>query len=256
MYGTVLQDHLEKLRNQAHDAHGYNPLSTECRAEAVKPAKVHVGESKCNKEQDVQVYGQVNYVVADIESNGSEVEGQRVKDADAFTEEVVVARADDCDAPSGNLGEEVRCRVESGLAALLELQCVNVRRGLLTHAHIVTGKDVLAEVHHRRALAHAAPVPGPEAVHEVGVAVVHARADAAEEPLVDRAEGPLGGRVALAHGALAAGEDVLAEADVAGRGGDPIALVQGHEEPQHVGHLEALADEDAHVAVHGLHVVA
>mmetsp|Transcript_60081 Transcript_60081/g.175543 ORF Transcript_60081/g.175543 Transcript_60081/m.175543 type:complete len:226 (-) Transcript_60081:4497-5174(-) len=225
MYGTVLQDHLEKLRNQAHDAHGYNPLSTECRAEAVKPAKVHVGESKCNKEQDVQVYGQVNYVVADIESNGSEVEGQRVKDADAFTEEVVVARADDCDAPSGNLGEEVRCRVESGLAALLELQCVNVRRGLLTHAHIVTGKDVLAEVHHGRALAHASAVPCPKAVHKVRMPVVHARTHAAQKALVDSAKRPLSSSMALTHSALASCEDVLPEAQISAPCGHPVGLI-------------------------------
>mmetsp|Transcript_138772 Transcript_138772/g.351753 ORF Transcript_138772/g.351753 Transcript_138772/m.351753 type:complete len:206 (+) Transcript_138772:106-723(+) len=127
---------------------------------------------------------------------------------------------------------------------------------LLSHTDVVAGEDVFAQVHDRRAFAHASPVSGPEAVKEVRVPVVHTGAHATQKALVDGAKGPFGCGMALPNSALTAGVDVLAEAEVAALGRCAILLVQRHEHAQDVWHLEALTDECAHVTIQGLDIVA
>mmetsp|Transcript_74484 Transcript_74484/g.227900 ORF Transcript_74484/g.227900 Transcript_74484/m.227900 type:complete len:215 (+) Transcript_74484:1769-2413(+) len=130
-----------------------------------------------------------------------------------------------------------------------------MRRVLLAHAHVVAGENVLAKIHHGRAFAHATTVPDPEPIHEVGMPIVHARAHPAQEALVNCTERPLGRRMALANGALAAGEDVLPEAEVAALRRRAVLAVHWHERAQNIGNFEALPDEDAHVAIQSLAIM-
>mmetsp|Transcript_6067 Transcript_6067/g.12868 ORF Transcript_6067/g.12868 Transcript_6067/m.12868 type:complete len:787 (-) Transcript_6067:3102-5462(-) len=252
---ALLEDHLAELREEAHKPHGDDPLRAEGGAERRELPGPVAGELEEDKEAEVDVDGHVHEEVAHVEGHRGEVEGERVQDADPLAQQVVVPRADHGDAAACYLREEVRGRVEGSLPPLLELERVDVDRRLGAHVHVVAGEDVLAEVHHRGRLAHAASVPRPEAVHEVGMPVVHAHPHAAEEALVDGPEGPLGGGVALPDGALPACEDVLAEAQIAAERRHAVLLVQRHEGAEDVGDLEALADVGAHVAVERLDAV-
>mmetsp|Transcript_170644 Transcript_170644/g.542082 ORF Transcript_170644/g.542082 Transcript_170644/m.542082 type:complete len:281 (+) Transcript_170644:1290-2132(+) len=256
MHGSVLEDELAELGHESNEAHGDDPFRAEGRAQSGKLARAKAGQAEQDEQNHVQLDGEVDQQVASVEGHRREVEGHRVQDANALADQVVVARADHGDAAAGDLREKVRGSVKGGLSALLELQGVYVGRRFLAHPDIVARKDILAEVHNWRTLAHASTIPGPKAVQEVGMSIVHADAKAAEETLVDGAEGPLCSSMALADGALAACVDVLAEAQVPAARSRAILLVQRHEHAQHIGHLEGLTDERAHVAIESLHVVA
>ena len=77
-----------------------------------------------------------------------------------------------------------------------------------------------------------------------------------QAPLVDGAESPLGSSVALTNCAFPCSVDVLLKAEVAAPWCGPVLLLWWHDHTQHVGRLEALADEGTHVAIQGLHIVS
>mmetsp|Transcript_36355 Transcript_36355/g.109919 ORF Transcript_36355/g.109919 Transcript_36355/m.109919 type:complete len:696 (-) Transcript_36355:781-2868(-) len=255
MHRAVLQDHLAQLWHERDEPHRDDPLRRKPGPQGGELPRAEAGEGEEDEQDDVEVNAEVHHQVARVEGDRREVVGERVQQADALAQQVIVPRADHRDAAAGDLGEEVRGRVERGLSAFLELQGVDVRRLLLAHTHVEARENVLAQVDDRRAFAHAAAVPRPEGVQEVRVPVMHADAQAGEEALVNRAEGPLGGCVALADGPLAARVDVLAEPEVAALRRSPVLLVEGHETAKDVRDLEALADERAHVAIERLNVV-
>mmetsp|Transcript_26942 Transcript_26942/g.78178 ORF Transcript_26942/g.78178 Transcript_26942/m.78178 type:complete len:321 (+) Transcript_26942:1497-2459(+) len=178
-----------------------------------------------------------------------------MQNADALAQQVVIAGADHGNAAAGDFREEIRSSVECRFSALLKLEGVDMRRSLLSHPDIVAGEDVLTQIHHRGAFAHAAPVASPKAVKEVRMPVMHSHAHAAEETLVDRPESPLRRGVAFPNCALAARVNVLTEAEVTATGRGTILLVQRHEHSEHIRHLEGFPDERAHVAIQGLDIV-
>mmetsp|Transcript_161418 Transcript_161418/g.518275 ORF Transcript_161418/g.518275 Transcript_161418/m.518275 type:complete len:391 (-) Transcript_161418:4887-6059(-) len=218
MHSSELQDKLTQLWDEGHEAHRDDPLSAEGGTQGRKLAGAKSGQVEEDEHEHVQLDGPIDQQVAHVECDGREVEGQRVHDADALAEQVVVAGPDHRDAAAGNLREKVRGRIEGRLSPFLELQCIDVRRRLLAQAHVVAGENVFAEVDHRRALAHASTIPSPEAIQEVRMPVVHADAQSTEEALVDRTKRPLRSSMALTNGTLAAGVNVFAESKVAAAG--------------------------------------
>mmetsp|Transcript_104976 Transcript_104976/g.301819 ORF Transcript_104976/g.301819 Transcript_104976/m.301819 type:complete len:220 (+) Transcript_104976:1288-1947(+) len=218
MHGSVLEHELAELGHEGNEAHGDDPFRAEGRAQSGKLARAKAGQAEQDEQNHVQLDGEVDQQVASVEGHRREVEGHRVQDANTLADEVVVARADHGDAAAGDLREKVRGSVKGGLSALLELQGVYVGRRLLAHPDIVARKNILAEVHNWRTLAHASTIPSPEAIQEVRMPVVHADAQSTEEALVDRTKRPLRSSMALTNGTLAAGVNVFAESKVAAAG--------------------------------------
>mmetsp|Transcript_91828 Transcript_91828/g.192015 ORF Transcript_91828/g.192015 Transcript_91828/m.192015 type:complete len:253 (+) Transcript_91828:1822-2580(+) len=168
---------------------------------------------------------------------------------------MVIPRSHDGNTTAGNLREEIRSGVESGLSTLFELEGVDVGGGFLAHSDVVSGEDIFTEVHHRRTFTHSATVANPETVHEVGVTVVHSCSHAAQKSLVDCSESPFCRCVTLSYCAFSRGENVLSETQIPTPRRRAISLLGGHEDAQNVRNFETLPDKDAHVTIQGLNIM-
>mmetsp|Transcript_35841 Transcript_35841/g.76462 ORF Transcript_35841/g.76462 Transcript_35841/m.76462 type:complete len:509 (-) Transcript_35841:556-2082(-) len=255
VYSAVLEDEFAELGDERHQAHGDDPLRGEGGAEGGELAWTKASKVEEDEEDHIHLNGEIHQEVTGVESHRGKVEGHRVHNADALAKQVVVSGSHDGDASSGDLGEEIGCSIEGGLSTLFELEGIDVRRGFFSQSDVVAGEDIFGQIHHWGTLTHTTTIPGPEAVEEIGMAVVHSNAQTRQETLVDGAEGPFCSCVALAYSSLASSVDELSETKVSAAGSGTVFLVQGDEHAQHIGNLESFADEGAHVTIEGLHIV-
>mmetsp|Transcript_103052 Transcript_103052/g.222476 ORF Transcript_103052/g.222476 Transcript_103052/m.222476 type:complete len:595 (+) Transcript_103052:877-2661(+) len=142
------------------------------------------------------------------------VEGEALGQREELTKAEHLPREDLLAGAHGELGEEAQDGVEAQVPALGEVEVLLVQDLPASPAEgeVHAGEDVLREVERLGPLGDPALLHHVLLVHDVRVAVVHARAQEGPAPLLDRAEGLLGARREVADGADVA-RDVLREAD-------------------------------------------
>mmetsp|Transcript_89321 Transcript_89321/g.252714 ORF Transcript_89321/g.252714 Transcript_89321/m.252714 type:complete len:508 (-) Transcript_89321:764-2287(-) len=259
-HGPVLDAEANHGRQRGAERWGDKPLHRQRGPERAQVVEGLGGERHEHEQQHVQLGAVVHEDVVHVPGHRGEVEGDGLHDGGPAAQAAQVASAHEPHAAGGDLPEEARAGTELHLAPLLPLKDVGVQGPLVAGVDVEAGEDVLGQVDVRRGLGHGAAVRGPEAVHEVWVAVVHAHVEEAQQPLHQGAERPLGVGHDGAHQPVRPREDVLSEADDPGSQGQPVlgAASRGLrvEALENHGHLERLSRVAAHVGVHHLQEVA